>query len=1042
MSIENKIVSTIGIENRQEENTFQTKLPDEKMNSTLQEQKERPQKQEESVSEETLPPLESSSLTTPIASPSIKVESTEENLVGELSTDTAQSAYIRPVWLCLEWPRFEKSWAVDPTFMNPDWLKLEEMSSDSFTEEEMITFPESQTGAEEENEEEIKETERLLSLESQTSPEQQKIEKEESNKKDSLDFDQNEEALLSKENFADKMEASLFEEASSLDQGLSKKNVSLKEENSFHLQEKTSVEKKNEAEDEPALEKETSIEKENGEEKEPVLEENISVEKEDGEENEPALREEPSVEKKNGEKDISFPAKGEEEETPSKEENPEKMKKFQDWESGWGEEWEKNDDDPDSKWVWESTRVQKKEVEEGKKWDPTQPIDWFYKSTVGEEERRLEEEEELERQELEKLWREAYERQRHDHEEDREQIEESAFALASLHAGTIEENSSFSTDKENTPLPLVEEKTSLSFTKSKREKETSCSADERETSLPLTEEETSLSLEEQGTFLSLGEEDTSLSPEKENTTFSPTEEETSPAVGEEEIYSSAEEGRPSSFAGEKEPSSFSKEEDTSSSPGEENSSLSVKLKERKNEEDEGVQKEWESVWKRPWEEAVKRDWIYEEDGAAEEEPVEEKTRKESQEMSPELDRNERARRLWLRCEECGSILYRKHVKENNKVCFTCASHLDMSSEERIENLIDANSWKPINDQVSPGDPLEFEDEKRYLNRLEESQERTGLQDAIQTGTAMIEGIPIALGVMDFQFMGGSMGSVVGEKITRLIEYALEEGLFLVLICASGGARMQEGIFSLMQMAKISGALSLYKSCGNLLYISLLTSPTTGGVTASFAMLGDIIIAEPKAVIGFAGRRVIEQTLQEELPENFQTAEYLHFHGLIDLIVHRRHLREAFFECISFHQNASLKVGNMIMIKSYYSGNRVSPSNSDNGVFPPNRRDSNPSLNGFTPNETPPPHKKLPFSSKASLTSFLDGDSTPERNEPVRSKSPSSDGDSTPDSNEPARSETLSTNEDLSPPPNGNLSPNESSPLNENPLKDENSTSLV
>lgn len=1007
MSIENKIVSTIGIETRQEENTFQTKLPDEKMNSILQEHEERPQKQEESVSEETLtlPPLESSSLTTPIASPSIKVESTEEHVVGELSTDTAQSASIRPVWLCLEWPRFEKSWAVDPTFMNPDWLKLEEMNSDWFTEEEMITFPESQTGAEEENEKEITETERLLSLESQTSPEQQKIEKEESNKKESLDFDQNEEALLGKENSADKTEASLFEEDSSLDQGFSKKNGSLKEENSFDLQEKTSVEKKNEAEDEPALEKETSIEKKNGEEKEP------------------ALREKPSVEKKNGEKDISFPAKGEEEEAPSKEENPEKMKKFQDWESGWGEEWEKNDDDPDSKWVWESTRVQKKEVEEGKKWDPTQPIDWFYKSTVGEEERRLEEEEELERQELEKLWNEAYGRQRHDHEEDREQIEESAFALASPQAGSIEDNASFSIDKENISLLLVEEKTSLSFPKSNREKETSCSADERETSLPLTEEETSLSLEEQGTFLSPGEEETSLSPEKKNTTLSPTEEETSLSVKEEEIYSSAEEGRPSSFAGEKEPSSFSKEEETSSSPGEENSSLSIKLKERKNEEYEGVQKEWESVWKRPWEEAVKRDWNYEEDGAVEEEPVEEKTRKESQEMSPELDRNERARRLWLRCEECGSILYRKHVKENNKVCFTCASHLDMSSEERIENLIDANSWKPINDQVSPGDPLEFEDEKRYLNRLEESQERTGLQDAIQTGTAMIEGIPIALGVMDFQFMGGSMGSVVGEKITRLIEYALEEGLFLVLVCASGGARMQEGIFSLMQMAKISGALSLYKSCGNLLYISLLTSPTTGGVTASFAMLGDIIIAEPKAVIGFAGRRVIEQTLQEELPENFQTAEYLHFHGLIDLIVHRRHLREAFFECISFHQNASLKVGNMIMIKSYYSGNRISPSNSDNGVFPPNRRDSNPSLNGFTPNETPPPHKKSPFSSKASLTSFLDGESTP-------------------DSNEPARSETPSTNQDLSPSTNGNLSPNESSPLNENPSKDENLTSLV
>ena len=1006
MSIENKIVSTI--ENREEENAFQTKLPDENMNSTLE---KRPQKQEESVSEETRLSLEPPSLTTSIVSPSIKVESTEENLVGELSmrsTDTAQLPYIRPVWLCLEWPRFEKSWAVDPTFMNPDWLKLEEMSSDWFTGEEMITFPKSQTGAEEENEEEIKETEGILSLESQTSPEQQKTEKEKCNKENSLDFDQNEEALLGTDNSVDKMEASL---------------------------------------------EETSIEKEDEEENEPALEEKISMEKEDGEKNEPAPREETFVEKKNGEKEVSLPNKGKEEETSSREENQEQVEKFQDWESGWGEEWEKNDNDEHSKWVWESTRVQKKDLEEGRKWDPTQPIDWFYKSTVGEEERRLEEEEELERQELERLWREEYEQEHHGQEEGREQIEESAFSLASLHAGNIKikENSSLSADKENTSLSLVEEETSLSLTKSKAEKETSCSANERETSLSLTEEETSLSPEEQETFLSRGEKDTSLSPKEENTTFFPTEEETSLYVGEEKIFSPPEKGETFSFAGEKKPSFFAKEKDISSSPEEENSSLSYaklasrEVEERKNEEDEGVQKEWESVWKRPWEEAVKRDWNYEENGAVEEEPVEEKTQKESQEMSPELDRNERARRLWLRCEECGSILYRKHVKQNNKVCFTCASHLDMSSEERIENLIDANSWRPINDQISPGDPLEFEDEKRYLNRLEESQERTGLQDAIQTGTAMIEGIPIALGVMDFQFMGGSMGSVVGEKITRLIEYALEEGLFLVLVCASGGARMQEGIFSLMQMAKISGALSLYKSCGNLLYISLLTSPTTGGVTASFAMLGDIIIAEPKAVIGFAGRRVIEQTLQEELPENFQTAEYLHFHGLIDLIVHRRHLREAFFECISFHQNASLKVGNMIMIKSYYSGNRVFPSNSGDGIFSPStpsRRDSNPFVNGLAPSETPPPNKKLPFSSNESLPSSLGEDSTPERNEPARSETPSPDGDLILNSNGSARSETSPPGGDSSPSPNGNFSPNESLPLNENLPKDENSTSLV
>ena len=951
MSIENKIVSTIGIENREEETTFQTKLPEEKMNSTLQEQEERPQKQEESVSGETVPLLEPPSPTTSTASPSMKVESTEENLVGELSirsTDTAQSPDMRPVWLCLEWTNFEKSWTADPTFVNPDWLRLEEMNSDWFTEEEIITFPESQTRAEEQNQEEFKETEGIIYPESQTSPEQQKTEKEEGNKEDSLDFDQSEEALPSKENSVDGMEASLFEEASSLDQGLSKKKVSL---------------------DELAPEKETS------------------VEKEDGEENEPAPREETSVEKKNGEKEVSLPDKGEEEKTPYSEENEEKVEKFQDWESGWGEEWEKKDNDQDSRWVWESTRVQKKEADKGRKWDPMQSINWFDNSTIGEEERRLEEEEELERQELERLWREVYKRERHDHEEGREQIEDSAFSLAE---GNIEENfsskdrrslrASLSADKENTPFSLAEEETSLSSS----EKETSCSAAKKETSLFPTEEETSLSVEERETFLSLGEEDTSFSPEEENTSLSPTEEETSSSPGEE---NSSSKDRQSLRA-----------------------SLSVKLEERKKEEDKRVQKEWESVWKKPWEEAVKRDWNYEEDEVVEEERVEEKTQKESKEMSPEVDRNERARRLWLRCEECGSILYRKHVKQNNKVCFTCASHLDMSSAERIENLIDANSWKPINDQISPGDPLEFEDEKRYLNRLEESQERTGLQDAIQTGAAMIEGIPIALGVMDFQFMGGSMGSVVGEKITRLIEYALEEGLFLVLVCASGGARMQEGIFSLMQMAKISGALSLYKSCGNLLYISLLTSPTTGGVTASFAMLGDIIIAEPKAVIGFAGRRVIEQTLQEELPENFQTAEYLHFHGLIDLIVHRRHLREAFFECISFHQNASLKKGNMI--KSYYSGNGASPPNSGNGVFPPNEGDSNPSLHGLP---TPSPNRKSSFSSNGPLPSFPDWDSVPDSNTPP---TPSPDGDSTPDLNGPS---TPSPNGDSSPSPNGNLS---------------------
>ena len=262
--------------------------------------------------------------------------------------------------------------------------------------------------------------------------------------------------------------------------------------------------------------------------------------------------------------------------------------------------------------------------------------------------------------------------------------------------------------------------------------------------------------------------------------------------------------------------------------------------------------------------------------------------------------------LWTRCDNCGVILYIKHLKENQRVCFGCGYHLQMNSQERIEHLIDEQTWRPLDETLSPGDPLEFRDQKPYIERLKDAQEKTGLQDAVQTGTGMLDGIPIALGIMDFHFMGGSMGSVVGEKITRLIEYATQEGLTLLLVCASGGARMQEGVFSLMQMAKISSALQIYQSCANLLYISILTSPTTGGVTASFAMLGDIIFAEPKALIAFAGRRVIEQTLCEDLPEDFQTSEYMLHHGLVDLIVPRRFLRQALSESIRLYKNAPFK----------------------------------------------------------------------------------------------------------------------------------------
>ena len=262
--------------------------------------------------------------------------------------------------------------------------------------------------------------------------------------------------------------------------------------------------------------------------------------------------------------------------------------------------------------------------------------------------------------------------------------------------------------------------------------------------------------------------------------------------------------------------------------------------------------------------------------------------------------------LWTRCDNCGTILYIKHLKENQRVCFACDYHLQMNSRERIKNLIDTGTWRPLDETLSPCNPLDFCDQKTYAERLKDSQERTKLQDAILTGTGLLDGIPVALGVMDFSFMGGSMGSVVGEKITRLIEYATREGYVLILICASGGARMQEGVLSLMQMAKISSALNIYQSKANLLYFSILTSPTTGGVTASFAMLGDLIFAEPNALIGFAGRRVIEQTLQESLPDNFQTAEYLLDHGLCDLIIPRSFIKQALSEIILLYKDTPFK----------------------------------------------------------------------------------------------------------------------------------------
>ncbi|MFM7877127.1 MAG: acetyl-CoA carboxylase, carboxyltransferase subunit beta [Microcystis panniformis] len=256
--------------------------------------------------------------------------------------------------------------------------------------------------------------------------------------------------------------------------------------------------------------------------------------------------------------------------------------------------------------------------------------------------------------------------------------------------------------------------------------------------------------------------------------------------------------------------------------------------------------------------------------------------------------------LWTKCPNCGVLAYTKDLLANQLVCLDCGHHNRVESEERIRQLVDANTWNCLDEQIRPTDPLKFRDRKSYSDRLRETQEKTGLTDAVQTGTGTIDGLPLALGVMDFRFMGGSMGSVVGEKLCRLTERATDESLPLVIICASGGARMQEGMLSLMQMAKISGALNRHREA-KLLYIPVLTNPTTGGVTASFAMLGDIIIAEPKATIGFAGKRVIEQTLREKLPEGFQTSEYLLKHGFVDTIVPRTHLKKTLAQLISLHQ---------------------------------------------------------------------------------------------------------------------------------------------
>ena len=245
--------------------------------------------------------------------------------------------------------------------------------------------------------------------------------------------------------------------------------------------------------------------------------------------------------------------------------------------------------------------------------------------------------------------------------------------------------------------------------------------------------------------------------------------------------------------------------------------------------------------------------------------------------------------LWVKCKSCNEIIYRRVIERNLQVCPKCNYHFQIPARQRIEGLVDPGTFFEYDADLVSGDPLEFKDTKRYPQRVKEVQESTGQRDAVVCGGASIEGQPVMLGVFEFSFMGGSLGSVVGEKVTRLIERAVEKKVGVIIFCASGGARMQEGILSLMQMAKTSAALAKLREAG-LPYIGVLTDPTTGGVSASIGMLGDIILAEPKAMIGFAGPRVIKDTIRVELPDGFQRSEYLLEHGMVDIIVERKDLR--------------------------------------------------------------------------------------------------------------------------------------------------------
>jgi acetyl-CoA carboxylase carboxyl transferase subunit beta len=252
--------------------------------------------------------------------------------------------------------------------------------------------------------------------------------------------------------------------------------------------------------------------------------------------------------------------------------------------------------------------------------------------------------------------------------------------------------------------------------------------------------------------------------------------------------------------------------------------------------------------------------------------------------------------LWVKCTACREIIYAKELQRFVKICPRCGYHFPLSATERLRSLFDGESYAVVESDLRSGDPLHFKDSKRYRDRLKQYEESVGPEDAAIVAHGEVDGLRAVIVAMEFGFMGGSMGSVVGEKIARAAERCVRERSALVIVCTSGGARMQEGILSLMQMAKTSAALVRLAEA-RLPYIAILTDPTTGGVTASYAMLGDVTIAEPKALIGFAGPRVIEQTIRQTLPPGFQRSEFLLEHGMVDMVVERKDLKDTVGRCL-------------------------------------------------------------------------------------------------------------------------------------------------